>query len=532
MSAALRSKGRALLPQQRWCSGAQSNDPVNGLVAAKRIARIESKVHREMLWFIQWRSMETNGLRRLAEELGRGFPERIGTPAMRRIIKSSEQRLTADEVREIRAEIAMPREIEPGGYIETLLFRVRGDEKDEEYLGLEMEGEGYVPPCYPAHLAASEILDYCWDQSNGLPEYLSRLCIDSEIKVAPDAEGGGVWYFSGLIETLCELQAHLASRAADQIAETEVSSMIQEGLDFCVARQRWILIEGLSGVGKSHIVKAWCAMHAGHARYVEVPSSNDERGFFSAIAVALGVAPGTYYNAQNLRLRIEAMLKESGLFLVLDEAQFLIPQRARPEGIPHRLQWLKTAFDAGTPIAMIGLPDFSKWQAHYVKKTMWSDEQLERRLNRKIRLPAVQSKEDFIEIAKAQFPEGTESAWRLLAGCALTSVKKQASAITEALESARYRAEQDGRELVTFDDIEAVIREVHIPSEHGSGAAPPVPATATRTVCKPRASALQEGGRIDAGGGESFESGATLRGVRPEMPARLASRADQTGLPV
>ncbi len=50
---------------------------------------------------------------------------------------------------------------------------------------------------------------------------------------------------------------------------------------------------------------------------------------------------------------------------------------------------------------------------------------------------------------------------RLLAAQALGTEKKQASGITEALASAIYHANQDGREEVTFADIRYVRIHVH-----------------------------------------------------------------------
>ncbi len=100
-------------------------------------------------------------------------------------------------------------------------------------------------------------------------------------------------------------------------------------------------------------------------------------------------------------------------------------------------------------MSAVSLSDFSRWQALYVKKTLGSDdgsdEQFERRLNRKIALPPQHSREDMLKIARAQFPEGDERGWKMLAGYALAAPKKQASGIVEALESARYRAKRAGR---------------------------------------------------------------------------------------
>jgi hypothetical protein len=155
----------------------------------------------------------------------------------------------------------------------------------------------------------------------------------------------------------------------------------------------------------------------------------------------------------------------------MDESQFAWPQYMRPQGIPSRLQWIKTAFDAGTPIALIALPKFSEWQELYAERTLWDDDQLERRLNRKILLPDVHSEEDLLKIARVRHPEGGKAAWKLLVGYAMAAAKKQASAITEALESANDIAHQAGRESTTYDDIDAAIQLDFRPLEEAAAPA-------------------------------------------------------------
>src|SRR5205085_2980673 len=91
-------------------------------------------------------------------------------------------------------------------------------------------------------------------------------------------------------------------------------------------------------------------------------------------------------------------------------------------------------------------------------KTLWRDSQLIRRLNRIVKLPTAHSKSDLLKIARAIHPDGDQPSWSLLAGCAIALPKKQASAITEAFISATDIAEQDGRDTVTFEDIDAAIR--------------------------------------------------------------------------
>src|SRR5207237_2131290 len=105
--------------------------------------------------------------------------------------------------------------------------------------------------------------------------------------------------------------------------------------------------------------------------------------------------------------------------LVLDEAQYLWPQVVTPRGIPARMLWIKTMFDAGTPIALLGLPDFTEWKKKYVHKTLWNGDQLDGRLNYTVRLPFSHSLGDFKAIARAKYPAGDSGSWKMLAGFAL-----------------------------------------------------------------------------------------------------------------
>lgn len=137
--------------------------------------------------------------------------------------------------------------------------------------------------------------------------------------------GAGVWYFDDLVDGLKRYRHHWAESAIEGLATTEISELMHETLDFCYRQRlprRMVLIEGAAGIGKSVTAKAWCNRYHGLVRYVEVPSSNDDRSFYAAIAEAVGVARGSAYNGQQIKLKVEEALRSSGLMLVLDEAQF------------------------------------------------------------------------------------------------------------------------------------------------------------------------------------------------------------------
>lgn len=493
--------------QERFASDPEYAGGINALLAAKRIALVEDPEVQAVLWYIQFRSLQPLGLRDLAKELTDFFPDRVGSPAMRRIGLKSEKTYGPKVVREIRAEI-------PNCY-----YPVKGDvvENWDGFIeGSETQEIVSEPTSYKGEVFLDEVRRAA---TVSLPEHLANLCLDPSIKLRESGEHryqtiAGVWYFENLLEALQIYRRHCASVALSKLAETDISAVIAQTLGFCFRQRRMVLIEGVAGIGKTATIKAWCNLHPGLVRYVELPSSNDDRSFYAAIAEALGVARGSAYNVQQIKLRVEESLRASRLMLVLDEAQYAWPQKYnRPQGVPIRMQWIKTAFDNGTPIALVGLPEFSEWQALYVKKTLWRDSQFVRRTNRHVTLPAALSRTDLMKIACTLHPHGDEPSWDLLVGCALALSKKQASAIKETLISARDIAEQDKRDRVTYEDISAAMRFDFAPCDSSNASGESVSASAVQRQCKGNAATAER-------------SSLPVREVTPE--ARVAARSFRT----
>lgn len=447
--------------QERFCSAPEfEGDTINGLAAAKRIAIVKDRSTREILWWLQWLSLTPGALQSLCEDLIATFPERIGTPTLRRLQKCGQDRpLSALEIAALKQE--------SWHYFPASMSDFLPEREPEREL------EVYW---------LSTLTDQIAEDLRDLRDRLVRCCLDPQADIS-----AGVWYFEDLLGALEILRERFILAARARLADTAVTRTINETLDFWYARRRMILIEGVAGIGRSETAKAFRDTHAGMVRYVELPSSSDDRSFFAHIAKALGIARGASFKAQQMKVRIEEMLGTSELMVVFDEAQYLWTQAMRPRKTPDRLLWVKTTFDAGTPIALIAHTDFSKWQAHYVARTLWTDEQFERRLNRRVNLPAEHSREDMLKIARAHFPAGEARTWKLLAAYALGTEKKQASGIVEALESARYRAELAGRAEPIFADVEAALINEHnfLKAELGEALQPPskTPAELLQTQC-------------------------------------------------
>jgi AAA domain len=455
-------------------------------MAAKRISLIDDPKMQALLWWIQWRSLQPRGVRQLADEIIARFPDRFTTAEMRKVGPVSAKRLSRDQILKLRGRV-------PG------CFPLRGEVEevwsDDRWFDDSSRPERRVLKDAPTHYSLEDFsVALRNDAATELPEHLKQLCVNPELR----DEKMEVSYFDELIGALAQLRSECGT-AATSLADTEATRSINSTLDFCFRRRRMVLIEGKAGIGKSETVKAWCNRRAGMARYVEVPAGADERSFFATIAASIGVARGGSYNGQQIKLRVEDALRASGLMLVLDEAHFLWPQYSRPQGIPSRIQWIKTLFDSGVPIALIALPKFSEWQKLYARKTIWDEDQLERRLNRKVALPDAHSKQDLMKIARAKHSNGDKLSWELLTGYALAATKKQASAISEAMESAIDIAEQNGRAEVSYDDIEAAIRLDFRPAELPvKPATKPRVAAALQLRCSDRSKPLQIGSRFAA----------------------------------
>jgi hypothetical protein len=423
-----------IFSQERFCSAPEfEGDTVNGLAAAKRIALVNDRSVREVLWFIQWRSLAPRGLQQLCGEVVAAFPERIGSPRIRKLGAIKREFVKQKEIYDVREECGFDdKEVD----FSSWTFRMRHVPLDQ------WKVEFY------RQRARDELPE--------LPQRLKEFCLNPKADIL-----NGVWFFADLFGALITVRDRFIQSARLRLADTIVTKQINETLNFWFAERRMVSIEGVAGIGRTASARAWADAHAGMVRFIEVPSSSDDRSFFASIARELGVARGTSMKAQEIKVRVEEMLATSELMLAFDEAQYLWGQYLRPSKAPDRLLWIKSMFDAGTPIALIAHTDFSKWQAHYVKQTLWTDEQFERRRNRKVSLPTEHSREDMLKIARAHHPGGDLRSWKLLAAYALGTEKKQASGIVEALASAHYRAARSGHGQVTFADIETALIQDH-----------------------------------------------------------------------
>jgi hypothetical protein len=226
-----------------------------------------------------------------------------------------------------------------------------------------------------------------------------------------------------------------------------------------------VLINGLARTGKTFAVKAWCERHPGQVRYVQVPSSNDDIGFFRAIARALGVSINQNSKAQQLRDRVEDVLLRGNLAVIFDEAHYCWPQSNYRDALPSRVNWIMTALvNQGVPVALCTTPQFMRTQKAVERKSYWTSEQFTGRIGLYMPLPEILSETDLAAVAKVFLPEACDKAITVLALYAKSSVKYLA-AIECAARYARFLASEAGRSKVIFEDARRAIKENVIPSD-------------------------------------------------------------------
>lgn len=274
-------------------------------------------------------------------------------------------------------------------------------------------------------------------------ESLQRLCLDpsSEPEWEAVAEYRRAW-----------------RKSQKQIVRTRISEAVFGALDYARQAGCVAVIDGSSRIGKSFSARAWCESAGGIARYVEVPSSNDDMSFFRAIARSLGVSASLKLKAAEIRNRVEDVLQGGDLMLVLDEAHYLWPQSWYRYAAPSRVNWLMTAVaNHGVSLALITTPQFFSAQKEVERLTKWNSDQFVGRLGHVEKLPSRLEIDDLLAITRALLPECDATTSRAIAGFARSSPARLGSIVAIA-SRAHWFASQEGRKP-RDSDVRRVMKE-------------------------------------------------------------------------
>lgn len=454
------------LRQERWASNPQYDFALKANLVSKRCTLLESADEIDLIWFLQFVCMRDGGMVQIAESLCREYSERIGTPSMRSFGCGAKQVYNAEQVRSIRSE--MPEKLHSHFLLKDELSVEEkftsdfGDVCNSDRMKMAVVSANR-PTSYPAAAFQKFCLSAAAEM---LSDYLIRVCLDPDTSLS-----AGPWYFADLQAALHEfkngwLQEHQASTVV-----REAGKIIYDSIAFAQSTQQLALLTGPIGIGATFAAKAWCEQFPWRARYVQVPSSNDKKSFFRAIADSLGVPNNLKSKSQELQERCESVLQNSRMALVLDEADLLLPNTNLRDSMPDRLQWILAALLAyEVPVVLIGSPNFFTKLQLFDQKGGWSVDQFTDRIAIYNKLPEKLSSEDLIRIGKAMLP-GADRRQLLAISFQVKASQQFLACMNKVVRAAKYEAQQAGRGEPTAADIATALSNWLVPTAENLAAA-------------------------------------------------------------
>jgi hypothetical protein len=433
----------------------------------------------ELMWYIQWHSMQPQGLQKLTDGLLAAFQGRFITAAMQKAGVPRKGRYSVEECANVWSDWPVR--------AHTFWWEEKSESLDvDSKITAEPDLEHFATwASFHFHLdrldARTELREsirgksalakgcdkFNWQFLNQecvhtarreLPEHLKQLCIDYGTGFS------GVWYCPSLIETLFDFMDRHAGEAMQRIAMTEVSRKVIDAFDFAWDQRSFVRLDGDSRFGKSESVKAYCAGRPGRFRMVTVPSSNAETDLIRAVGLAFGSESPLGGSGQGLRAKVEFILRHGGIGLAFDESHYLWPTRYSSSTSPGRINWVRAeVVDRGLPCILITTPQSYKVQmAKFLKSTGYNVDQFEGRISLHVSLPTTLGPEDCLRVARLRCPEFGDVALKLVVGAALHSAS-YLKGVEDIGNRARWLAKQRGASADCISDVKAAIADV-VPS--------------------------------------------------------------------
>lgn len=272
-----------------------------------------------------------------------------------------------------------------------------------------------------------------------------------------------------LYVTLCDYMDLWRSRVVGSVAPTETQRIVFRELNFARAMKVPVPFVGDSRIGKTKVSEVWAKSQPGLARVVTVPESNTERDFHRAHADALGINYQITTPGHLIKERVERVLRHGGLFLIFDEAHFLVPQNVDRQSPPHRLNWVRCqVIDKGIGCAFFMTPqnrlkgDRTKPDrtiSRYAEKTGYVLEQWVGRCRPPVVLPGELAKDDLMAVARLNFPGITVPLLKLIVARAMQS-EGYLQSIDVTAKRALFVAGESGRALPTKEDVMEAIADM------------------------------------------------------------------------
>lgn len=407
----------------------------------------------EMLLFLQWVSEPENyagGLRQFSRDLLSESEEMIGTDEMLQI--GPREQYTQDEESAVRSGIdsqilELGFEYDPESAMKPRAASERVCRGSQDYSEICSE--------YAQRALAVYLYDLCETPGVTFTRKFFKKFGFSQREMAP-------WYFPRICESILAFMDRRKARIAATIGETTITREIFKWLDVALRAKRTVMIIGTERFGKTEAVKNWCLQNPGIARMVKTPDSNALSDLLREVAKAIGIQSGPDARGYKLRETIDHVLSQSGLMLVMDESQFLVPGSYSKSTSPARLNWFRiNVMNKGIPSALVATPQsYKPSKDRFVKKTGFAIGQFDERILKTVSLPDELEKADLLAIARVHFPTLKSQYLEFVVERAIATERNYVSDIEKIATLARVSAEQSGRETPILADIQSAIADV------------------------------------------------------------------------
>ena len=484
------------LSQERYMSSPEYSElrGISGNAVTAKAALMAHPDKRSLLFFLQAVSLRPGGLKKFCRDFLATFPERIGSPTMHREGIKPGGKYGQATARKIASEIGRKTKAQWQDEQErqALFDKISG----EEFLLRDPDEPPYVRPKVESKKLppqpVDEFIELCRDALAGLEGFIIELCINPKLQFSAPGESAKSLEgerralednfpevhrsdmglanesnyqsaehpcFKIIVGALFEYKDSYEQAARCDYVMTEVGRMTFETLDVALETGKMTVVQGNSGIGKTTATEAWCNMHLGEARLISLSGITHKTGFFRALARVLGIGGSYARSSTEMQTRIEDMLQRSRLVLVIDEAHHLFSAAERVYSRPELVDWINTAlYNHGVPASLICTPQFAVRMARVEKQTTWNSDQLRRRVKRFCELTAAPRSEDLTDVAKKLLPDADADTVKYVVGYALTH-KLHMPAIVDAVDEARLLVKREGRDKITFADVDRAIGE-------------------------------------------------------------------------
>jgi hypothetical protein len=361
-----------------------------------------------------------------------------------------------------------------------------------------------------------------------LPELLREICTNPEREIASYRP----WWLPNLVTCLREYISLLVEQRAKLIVPTAVTEQVFSALDSLEGSGGLIVMQGPARrVGQSYACRTWCELGPGRRYYVKTPSTNDDKEFQRAIAQKSGSPSGLSYTNQQIRERNEKTLRGTGLTVVFDDAEFLMPQSNRREHLPNRLNWIRTSLvDQGVRVALMCTPQFISEAKAVEKKTGWLSSHFFVQIREFYALPERLTLSELSGIAASFLPGADKDTVEIVAAYAHSS-DRFLTGIEAVADRAKFLAKQAGSQVVGSAHARQAVEHYSIPSDQALKRALEADAGSVQSTRRAAAAVRQPDRAIQpAASGEGNPLPAPCRAIRPAGHGTEDERIERVSL--